>query len=136
VSQVLCNLRIVLLFASIRVHSRLIFRLFWLRSPYLRKSASIRGSFFRSVAGLDWLLAGGFLSLFAMVAMGSTATSSVSRTDFYVESDPGISIYLREIRDRSTNGKNGPILLVHGARVPGVGSFDLQVPGGSLCEKR
>jgi alpha-beta hydrolase superfamily lysophospholipase len=79
-------------------------------------------------------LAGGFLSLFAMVAMGSTATSSVSRTDFYVESDPGISIYLREIRDRSTNGKNGPILLVHGARVPGVGSFDLQVPGGSLAE--
>ena len=36
--SVICGL--FFLFASIRVHSRLIFRLFWLRSPYLRKSAS------------------------------------------------------------------------------------------------
>jgi hypothetical protein len=63
--------------------------------------------------------------------MSSGDSSSISRTDFYVESDPGISIYVREIRDRSTNVDNDPILLVHGARVPGVGSFDLQVPGGS-----
>jgi alpha-beta hydrolase superfamily lysophospholipase len=81
-----------------------------------------------------WSLASGYLSLFGMVAMSSGDSCSISRTDFYAESDPGISIYVREIRDRSTSVDNGPILLVHGARVPGVGSFDLPVPGGSLAE--
>jgi len=66
--SVICGL--FFLFASIRVHSRLIFRLFWLRSHICVNLRPIRGSFFRSVAGLDWLLVGGFLSLFAMVAMG------------------------------------------------------------------
>ena len=66
--------------------------------------------------------------------MSSGNSSSISRTDFYVESDPGISIYVREIRDRSTNVDNDPILLV--ARSPCArGRFlDLQVPGGSLAE--
>jgi len=69
-----------------------------------------------------------------MIAMTSPGSSFISRTEFYVESDPGIRIYLREVRDQSAKADNGPILLVHGARVPGVGSFDLPVPGGSLAE--
>jgi pimeloyl-ACP methyl ester carboxylesterase len=66
--------------------------------------------------------------------MSSGDSSPISRSDFYVDSDPGVSIYVRELRDQSTNGGNGPMLLVHGARVPGIPSFYLQVPGGSLAE--
>ena len=99
-----------------------------------RFSMSVYSRFERRVAGLGCSLAPGYLFLSGMVALSSGDSSSISRTNFYVDSDPGISIYLREIRDPSTNGDNGPILLVHGARVPGVASFDLQVPGGSLAE--
>jgi len=88
----------------------------------------------RMVAGLGWSLVSGYFSIFGTIAMSSGGSSSISRTDFYADSDPGIRIYLREIRDPSTNGDNGPILLVHGARVPGAASFDLPVPGGSLAE--
>ena len=31
------------------------------------------------------------------------------------------------------DSESEPIILVHGARVPGVASFDLDVPGGSLA---
>jgi pimeloyl-ACP methyl ester carboxylesterase len=43
-----------------------------------------------------------------------------------------VRIHVREVRP----GKHQtcqPILLVHGARVPGIASFDLSVPGGSLA---
>jgi pimeloyl-ACP methyl ester carboxylesterase len=66
--------------------------------------------------------------------LGAQSVSSVLRKDFYVESEPGIRICLREIRSESAGSANGPILLVHGARVPGIASFDLPVPGGSLAE--
>jgi alpha-beta hydrolase superfamily lysophospholipase len=72
--------------------------------------------------------------LICSLQTSSDALPSISRTEFYVESDPGISIYLREVRACQNTADNGPILLVHGARVPGVPSFDLPVPGGSLAE--
>jgi pimeloyl-ACP methyl ester carboxylesterase len=55
----------------------------------------------------------------------------VSRKDWRVRGDGG-HLGVREVRpDRSPNGR--PVLLLHGARVPGIASFDLPVPGGSLA---
>lgn len=66
-----------------------------------------------------------------------TATSDdrIVRTDFQVRSDPGIDIAVREVRARpaAPGDDKQPVLLLHGARVPGVASFDLRVPGGSLA---
>lgn len=62
------------------------------------------------------------------------AHAVVTRSDHFVESDPGIRIYVREVIDpEATDPCRPPILLLHGARVPGVASFDLPVPGGSLA---
>lgn len=46
-------------------------------------------------------------------------------------------IFIREIKSpfNQIANKPAPILLVHGARVPGIGSFDLPVEGGSLAEE-
>lgn len=54
------------------------------------------------------------------------------REEFFAPSDPGIRVHVREVRVNSKNFCSS-ILLVHGARVPGVASFDLPVPGGSLA---
>jgi pimeloyl-ACP methyl ester carboxylesterase len=55
------------------------------------------------------------------------------RTESFVASDSGVRIFVREVRDTSRPSSPVPILLVHGARAPGVASFDLPVPGGSLA---
>jgi pimeloyl-ACP methyl ester carboxylesterase len=52
-----------------------------------------------------------------------------------VAGDPGIRLYVREVRRRTPASKGAPLLLLHGARVPGVASFDLRVPGGSIAEE-
>jgi alpha-beta hydrolase superfamily lysophospholipase len=73
--------------------------------------------------------------LIAVALLGSLlkpAAATSSKKDLYAESDPGIRIHIREVRTE-TRGDCDPILLVHGARVPGVASFDLSVPGGSLA---
>lgn len=57
---------------------------------------------------------------------------SVSRTDHWVASDPGIQIYVREVRSSIAQG-DVALLLLHGARVPSVPSFDVDVPNGSLA---
>jgi pimeloyl-ACP methyl ester carboxylesterase len=54
------------------------------------------------------------------------------REDLFAPSDSGIRLHVREVRANSMNFCDA-ILLVHGARVPGVASFDLPVPGGSLA---
>lgn len=59
------------------------------------------------------------------------AAPGISREELFADSDPGVRIHVREIR--ANHGACEPILLVHGARVPGVASFDLPVPGGSLA---
>ncbi|MGW1344981.1 alpha/beta hydrolase [Kribbella sp. NPDC002412] len=56
----------------------------------------------------------------------------VVRTDFHVTSDPGIRIAVREVRP-GRPADRPPVLLLHGARVPGIASFDLPVAGGSLA---
>lgn len=71
--------------------------------------------------------------LVLLFLLGSvTAEAKVVRQDFTVASDPGIRLFIRELR--VANEKAGPpILLVHGARVAGLASFDLPVEGGSLA---
>jgi pimeloyl-ACP methyl ester carboxylesterase len=62
----------------------------------------------------------------------ASAAALVSREDLFVNSDAGIRIHLREVRTEKERACE-PILLVHGARVPGIASFDLPVPGGSFA---
>lgn len=56
----------------------------------------------------------------------------VTRHDWDVRGGAG-TLHVREVRLATATGAR-PVLLVHGARVPGVASFDLPVPGGSLAE--
>lgn len=44
------------------------------------------------------------------------------------------NIFIREVKVKDNKHKQEPLLLVHGARVAGIGSFDLPVQGGSLAE--
>jgi pimeloyl-ACP methyl ester carboxylesterase len=80
----------------------------------------------------------------ALAAIGSTPLlaafasavpnegAGLSRRDLHVRTRDGVRIHLREVRPSgSTAGP--PIVLIHGARVPGVASFDLEVPDGSLA---
>jgi hypothetical protein len=54
------------------------------------------------------------------------------RADFFVPVERGVTIFVREVR--GSRGDAVPVVLVHGARVPGLASFDLGIPGGSLAE--
>lgn len=76
--------------------------------------------------------------LFALIGACLTEVANaqtVARDDFFVQSGPGISLFVREVRSESAGRRDRtPILLVHGARVPGLASFDLPVPDGSLAE--
>lgn len=77
------------------------------------------------------------IALFTVIT-AATATVEPSRdddlvrTDFHVTSDPGVRIAVREVRPARTDPGRPPVLLLHGARVPGIASFDLPVAGGSL----
>lgn len=62
------------------------------------------------------------------------AALPVHRTELRVTTADGVRVAVREVRpDRPRPGVD-PIVLLHGARVPGIASFDLGVPGGSLAE--
>jgi pimeloyl-ACP methyl ester carboxylesterase len=61
-------------------------------------------------------------------------SAQLSREDYTIHSEPGIRLQVREVRARDGNpAVSPPVILVHGARVPGVASFDLPVAGGSLA---
>lgn len=72
----------------------------------------------------------------AFSALFGTSASSpeVQRRDFFVDGEPGIHLFVREVVNGSTRGQAAgkPILLLHGARVPGLASFDLPVKGALL----
>jgi pimeloyl-ACP methyl ester carboxylesterase len=70
--------------------------------------------------------------LSAFAAFAARANPEVRRTDFQVASEPGITLAVREVTANGTAGEV-PVVLLHGARVPGVASFDLPVEGGSLA---
>jgi pimeloyl-ACP methyl ester carboxylesterase len=65
-------------------------------------------------------------------ALSPAFSQVLERRNFFVQSDPGIKIFIREVRAR-TPQQARPVLLIQCARVPGVASFDLPVPGGSLA---
>ena len=56
------------------------------------------------------------------------------RQDRFVELPSGERLFVREVRrPEAPATPKSAVLLVHGARVPGIGSFDLPVAGGSLA---
>ncbi len=69
----------------------------------------------------------------ALVLASSSALADVQRKDFRVPSEPGIEIAVREVLDPERAPVGEPVILLHGARVPGIPSFDLAVADGSLA---
>jgi pimeloyl-ACP methyl ester carboxylesterase len=67
----------------------------------------------------------------ACLLLSALAAHALTREDFFAQGS-GIRVHIREVRTQ-TKGSCEPIALLHGARVPGVASFDLDVPGGSLA---
>ncbi|WP_266158848.1 alpha/beta fold hydrolase [Dyella silvatica] len=65
----------------------------------------------------------------------SHSEPQIQRHDFFVDGDTGVRLFVRELVIPTGVGSSagGPILLLHGARVPGLASFDLPVPGGSFA---
>lgn len=59
--------------------------------------------------------------------------SPLTREDFYVTSDPGMQIFVRQVTAREQLANATPILLIHGGGPGGVTSFDLPVPGYSVA---
>ncbi|MEO3876544.1 alpha/beta hydrolase [Nonomuraea sp. B12E4] len=71
------------------------------------------------------------LVMAAMTLPAPVAVEEVVRKDWKVRGQAGL-LGVREVRpDGPARGR--PVLLLHGARVSGVPSFDLPVPGGSLA---
>jgi pimeloyl-ACP methyl ester carboxylesterase len=62
-----------------------------------------------------------------------TVQTNVIRRDFYIPSDHGVQIFVREVRPRRFEKQGVPVILIHGARPSGAAWFDLDVPGGSLA---
>lgn len=59
---------------------------------------------------------------------------TLQRSEFDVLNDSGLRLWVRNVRQsRGGQSLGRPLLLVHGARVPGEPSFDLPVDGGSLA---
>ncbi|NBD08910.1 alpha/beta hydrolase [Corallococcus sp. Z5C101001] len=68
--------------------------------------------------------------------LGGGAWAEVTRAEFLVPSEEGIEVSVREVKDTGMQVSGlAPLILLHGARVPGRASFDLPVEGGSLAEE-
>lgn len=61
----------------------------------------------------------------------------IEKSDHFIKScysDENIFIRQVKLKDNHQPANHEPLLLIHGARVAGIGSFDLPVKGGSLAE--
>ncbi|RZQ59498.1 alpha/beta hydrolase [Amycolatopsis suaedae] len=70
------------------------------------------------------------------VLTGASATADADggqaqRQTLFTRTADGFTVAVREVRPARASGT--PVVLLHGARVPGEASFDLPVPGGSLA---
>ncbi|MDQ8731136.1 alpha/beta fold hydrolase [Bradyrhizobium sp. LHD-71] len=72
------------------------------------------------------LLAGSF-------ALPLQARAELRRADSFVAGPDGSRLFVREISENTPSSAKPPVILLHGARVPGIASFDLPVEGGSLA---
>jgi pimeloyl-ACP methyl ester carboxylesterase len=61
----------------------------------------------------------------------SAQAGALRREDLYATTKDGVRLHVREVSPTSPRG--APLVLLHGARAPGVASFDLPVAGGSLA---
>jgi len=69
-----------------------------------------------------------------LLALLLAAAPTVQRAELTTRTTDGVRIAIREIRPARPQPGVDPVILLHGARVPGIASFDLPVPGGSLAE--
>jgi len=75
----------------------------------------------------------GMLAL-ALLVIRPAAAQPVTRSDWTVPGGAGLQLFVREIVPQATpDAAIPPVLLLHGARVPSIASFDLSVPNGSLA---
>ncbi|WP_211857030.1 alpha/beta fold hydrolase [Plastoroseomonas hellenica] len=79
---------------------------------------------------MQTVLAAGVMAAMAMVG---SAQAEIRRVDFRVPGEAGIALFVRELVAGSIDAALPPVLLLHGARVPGIASFDLPVAQGSLA---
>src|SRR5579862_3541574 len=73
------------------------------------------------------------LVIFLSSIAASAQRAQANRQDFFVPERGGNKIFVREVGTSNLTKTAPAILLIHGARVPGLASFDLDVPGGSLA---
>src|SRR5215470_13368531 len=69
-----------------------------------------------------------------LLALLLAAAPTVQRVELTARTADGVRVAFREVRPAHLQPGVDPVILLHGARVPGIGSFDLPVPGGSLAE--
>ncbi|HEY3586197.1 MAG TPA: alpha/beta fold hydrolase, partial [Myxococcaceae bacterium] len=69
-----------------------------------------------------------------LLALLLAAAPTVQRAELTARTIDGVRVAIREIRPARPQPGVDPVILLHGARVPGIPSFDLSVPGGSLAE--
>lgn len=60
-------------------------------------------------------------------------STQVQRSDYLTQSTDGVAVHVRELRPPVLR-RDEPLILVHGARVSGIGSFDLAASHGSLAQ--
>ena len=76
----------------------------------------------------------GLLAATAALGVAGPAAAqagTLRRAELFTTADDGVRLHVREISPPSPRG--APLVLLHGARAPGVASFDLPVAGGSLA---
>ncbi|MDX3924467.1 MAG: alpha/beta fold hydrolase [Shinella sp.] len=74
--------------------------------------------------------------LFSAIGAGSAFGANEAplvRTDRHIDLASRERLFVREVSRRGASDHGAAVLLIHGARVPGVASFDLPVAGGSLA---
>lgn len=74
-------------------------------------------------------------ALFMMVTawLATPATAEIRRMEHRVSADSSVELFVREVVDSGVKDDGFPVVLLDGARVPGLASFDLPVEGGSLA---
>ncbi len=82
----------------------------------------------RHICWLILLIVAGFSP-----AASAADAARIVRRDFFVTASDGVRIHVREVARAGKRTQGAPLILIHGARVPGPASFDLPVANGSLA---